>query len=364
MRVRTILLTAMALFVTASARADILIGGAAPMTGRLAWYGEQWQRGAGLAVDDINAAGGLLGQRVVLTLGDDNCDPAQAEALARSLVAREVTAVIGHTCSEAAIAAAPIYEAARVVMITPSASNPALTESGWHHVFRAFGRDDLQGHIAAEYLAREHRSNRIAIVFTEGIYSRGLAAVTKRRLNELGVEEVDFIEVNTASADWTAVADRLKQEAVDVVYSSAHSPDTGLLIRRAADLGYRFKVFGGDAMSLEDFWLIAREDGEGARFTSGPDPRSLPYAKSVVERFRQTGFEPVSFTLYVYAAAQAWGTGGGAGEHAGARGSNASAARGRVRHGARPDRVRREGRRQGVRAVRLVRVERRKVRPA
>jgi branched-chain amino acid transport system substrate-binding protein len=101
---------------TASARAEILIAGAAPMTGRLAWYGEQWERGTELAVQDINAKGGLLGQQIDLLLGDDFCDPAQAVALARSLVAKGVAAVIGHTCSEAAIAAAPVYEAARVIM--------------------------------------------------------------------------------------------------------------------------------------------------------------------------------------------------------------------------------------------------------
>jgi branched-chain amino acid transport system substrate-binding protein len=306
MRARTIFLTAVALLVTMTARADILIATAAPMTGRLAWYGEEWQRGTQLAVDDLNAAGGLLGQRVELTFGDDNCDPAQAVALARSLVARRVAAVIGHTCSEAAIAAAPIYETARVIMIAPSASNPALTESGWRHVFRTFGRDDLQGRIAAEYLAREHAADRIAIVHTEGTYSRGLAAETKRRLNELSVAEVAFIGVNAALADWAAVVERLGEAGVGVVYAPMHGPDAGLLIRSAADLGRTFVVVGGDALNPEDFWMITREAGEGTRFTSGPDPRTFPQAKDVVERFRRTDHEPGAFTLYVYAAVQAW----------------------------------------------------------
>jgi branched-chain amino acid transport system substrate-binding protein len=112
-----------------------------------------------------------------------------------------------------------------------------------------------------------HGSDRIAIVFTESTYSRGLAAETKRRLNELGVEEGAFVGVDTASADWTAVADRLGREAVDVIYVLRPQPDTGLLIRCAADLGHRFEVLGGDAMNTEDFWLIAREAGEGTRFS-------------------------------------------------------------------------------------------------
>lgn len=288
------------------ANAEILIAGAAPMTGRLSWYGENWERGAGLAVRDINARGGLLGQRVELILGDDYCDPEQAVALARSLVARAAAVVIGHTCSEAAIAAAPVYAAARVIMIAPSASNPALTDSGWPNVFRTFGRDDLQGRIAAEHLARDHAAERIAIVFTPGVYSRGLAAEAKRRLNELGIQEVAFLRVDPAAADWSAIADSLAKQGVNVVYSSAHTPDTALLIRHAADLGHRFKVIGGDALGMADFWLIAGGAGEGATFTSGPDPRDNPLAAPVVERFRASGYDPEGFTLYVYAAVQAW----------------------------------------------------------
>ena len=291
---------------TASAWAKILIATAAPMTGRLAWYGEQWERGTELAVQDINAKGGLLGQQIDLLLGDDFCDPAQAVALARSLVAKGVAAVIGHTCSEAAIAAAPVYEAARVIMIAPSASNPALTDSGWPNVFRTFGRDDLQGRIAAEHLARHHASDRIAIVFTPGVYSRGLAAEAKKRLNELGIQEMAFVSVDPAAADWSALVNTLARQGVEVVYSSAHSPDTALLIRHAADLGHSFKVIGGDALNMEDFWIITGQAGEGTIFTSGPDPRASPVAAPVVERFRKSGYDPEGFTLYVYAAVQAW----------------------------------------------------------
>jgi branched-chain amino acid transport system substrate-binding protein len=86
-----------------------------------------------------------------------------------------------------------------------------------------------------------------------------------------------------------------------------HSPDAGLLIRSAADQGRAFLVVGGDAINVEDFWLITGEAGEGTRFTYGPDPRTFPRGKDVVERFRRAGHEPASNTLYVYAAAQAWG---------------------------------------------------------
>src|SRR5690349_9220881 len=112
------------------ARADILVGVAAPLTGQYEWTGELTQHGVELAAEELNAAGGLLGQRVTLALADDYCDPGQAVAAARKLVADKVVAVIGHQCSGAAIAASEIYEAAHIPFVTGNATNPRLTERG------------------------------------------------------------------------------------------------------------------------------------------------------------------------------------------------------------------------------------------
>ena len=118
------------------ARADVLIGLAGPMTGKDAWFGEQMERGAELAVADVNAAGGVLGQQVQLITADDFCDPEQAVAAARKLVSDGVIFVVGHHCSGASIPASEIYEAAGVLMISPTSTNPMLTELGRANVFR------------------------------------------------------------------------------------------------------------------------------------------------------------------------------------------------------------------------------------
>ena len=127
------------------ARAEVLIGLAGPMTGKEAWLGEQFQRGAELAVADLNAAGGVLGQQVQLITVDDFCDPAQAVAAAKKLVSDGVIFVVGHMCSGASIPASEIYEAAGVLMISPYSSNPMLTELGRANVFRVVNRDDAVG---------------------------------------------------------------------------------------------------------------------------------------------------------------------------------------------------------------------------
>ena len=128
-----------------TATAEILIGVAGPMTGKKAWYGEQVERGTAMAVADLNAAGGVLGEQVELITADDFCDPEQAVAAANKLVSDGVIFVVGHYCSRASIPASEIYQAAGVLMISPTSSNPMLTELGRANVFRVLYRDDAVG---------------------------------------------------------------------------------------------------------------------------------------------------------------------------------------------------------------------------
>jgi branched-chain amino acid transport system substrate-binding protein len=136
-------------------QAEILIATAGPMSGDHSWAGEQYERGAGMAVADLNARGGVLGQSVKLIVGDDFCDPDQAMALARKFVSDGVVFVAGHLCSHSSIPAAKVYEEANILMISPGSSSAKLTDEGGSNVFRVDGRDDRQGAMAGDYLA-EH----------------------------------------------------------------------------------------------------------------------------------------------------------------------------------------------------------------
>ena len=136
-----------------SASAEILIGMAGALTGPNAYQGEQQQQGVEVAIADINAAGGVLGQQLRLISVDDACDSGQAIAAAHKLVAEKVAFVVGHQCSGASIPAAGIYERAGIIQMTPASTNPRLTEEGRANVFRICGRDDQQGAIAGAFLA-------------------------------------------------------------------------------------------------------------------------------------------------------------------------------------------------------------------
>ncbi len=119
-----------------SAHAEILIGVAGPITGQDAWVGEEQRQGAEMAVADINANGGVLGENVRLIVGDDACDPDQAVAVANKLVSDGVVFVAGHYCSHSSIPASKVYEKAGVLMISPGSTNPRLTDEGGDNVFR------------------------------------------------------------------------------------------------------------------------------------------------------------------------------------------------------------------------------------
>ena len=183
--------TAAALCAT-DARADVLIGVAGPMTGKDAWFGEQIERGAALAVADLNAAGGVLGEQVQLITADDFCDPDQAVAAANKLVSERVIFVVGHYCSGASIPASEIYASAGILQISPASTNPMLTELGRANVFRVVNRDDANGVLIGNYLADRWPGNKIAILHDGTTYGQGAAEEVKKNLNRRGLTEAIY----------------------------------------------------------------------------------------------------------------------------------------------------------------------------
>jgi branched-chain amino acid transport system substrate-binding protein len=288
------------------ARAEILIGAAGPMTGKLTWIGEQMQRGAEMAVADINAAGGILGQQVRLITADDFCDPEQAVAAAQKLVGDGVVLVVGHYCSGASIPASAVYEAAGILQISPASTNPVLTEQGRANVFRVIGRDDVQGIVAGNYLADHWGDKKIAILHDDTTYGRGLADETKKQLNKRGVTEAIYEAYIPGKNDYSAEITALRAANIAVAYVGGYHAEVALMVRTARDRGYSVQLISGDAMATEEFALIAGPAAEGTLFTFSADPRRNPEAASVVERFRAEGFEPAGYTLLSYGAVQAW----------------------------------------------------------
>ena len=168
---------------------DIVVATAGPMTGGQATFGRQMRDGAVQAIADINAAGGVLGKKLRLEIGDDACDPKQARSVAEKLSSMGVAVTVGHYCSSSSIPASDAYLDGNVLQITPASTNPLFTDRGMWNTFRTCGRDDQQGGFAAAYLAKNFKDKNIAIINDKTTYGKGLADETKKALNAAGVKE-------------------------------------------------------------------------------------------------------------------------------------------------------------------------------
>jgi branched-chain amino acid transport system substrate-binding protein len=288
------------------ALADIVVATAGPMTGPYAAFGEQMKRGAEKAVADINAKGGVLGQKLKLEVGDDACDPKQAVAVANQMVNKKVVLMAGHFCSGSSIPASDVYKEEGILQISPASTNPQLTERGYANVFRMCGRDDQQGIIAADYLVKNYKGKKIAIVHDKQAYSKGLADATKENLNKQGVKEAMYETVTAGEKDYSALVTKLKAANIDVLYYGGYHTEAGLIVRQMRDQGMKTQLISGDALVTDEFWAITGPAGEGTLMTFGPDPRKYAAAKDVVDAFRKGGYEPEGYTLYTYATFQVW----------------------------------------------------------
>src|SRR5215813_12466808 len=291
---------------TAALAEDLTIAVAGPMTGGESAFGRQMKNGAEMAVADLNAAGGVLGKKLTLDIEDDACDPKQARSVAEKIGSSKIPFVAGHYCSSSSIPASEAYADSNVLQITPASTNPLFTERKLWNVARVCGRDDQQGTIAGDYIAKNFKGKNIAILNDKTTYGKGLADETKKALNKAGTTEKMFESYNKGDKDFNAIVSRLKRENIDLVYVGGYHQESGLIVRQMRAQGLKTVLMAGDALADKEFASITGPDAEGTLFTFGPDPRNKPTAKAIVEKFKAKNIDPEGYTLYTYAALQVW----------------------------------------------------------
>lgn len=293
-----------------TAYADIEVATAGPMTGDYAAFGMQMQRGAEAAVEEINAAGGVLGEQLNLNVGDDACDPKQAPAVANDFVSKGVVFVAGHFCSGSSIPASDVYIEEGILQISPASTNPAFTEGpaekGVTTIFRTCGRDDQQGLFAGKWLADNYAGKNIAILHDKSTYGKGVADLTKQVMNENGLQEVMYEAYTAGEQDYTALVTKMKSANIDAIYLGGYHTEGALIARQAAEQGLKAQLIGADSLNTLEFISIAGDAANGVMFSNAAEARNLPTAQAAVEKIRATGFEPEGYTLSTYAAIQAW----------------------------------------------------------
>ena len=289
---------------SSAANAQLKIGVAAPITGPNASFGKQLTDGAEQAVADINASGGILGQQIVLSKGDDASDPKQGVSVANKFVGDGVKFVLGPFNSGVTLPTSKVYEENGILEITPSATNPTITERGMWNIFRTCGRDDQQGAVAADYLAKNFKGKKIAVVHDKTPYGTGLADETKKAMAAKGVKEVLYEGVNTGEKDFSALVTKLKTAGADIVFFGGVYQEAGLLARQMRDQGVKAPLMSGDGIAAEEYGSISGAGAEGTLMTYAPDPRKRPESAAVVAKYKAKNINPEAYTLYTYAGVE------------------------------------------------------------
>mgnify|MGYP006285633955 CR=1 FL=1 len=298
------LVVAAGLGLSGVAEAQVKLGMAGPITGASAAMGVQMKNGVDQAIEDINAAGGILGQKLSVTVGDDVSDPKQGVSIANKFIGDGVKFVVGHFNSGVSIPSSEVYNENGVLQITPASTNPTFTERKMWNVFRTCGRDDQQGEVAANFIVSKLAGRKVAIVHDKTTYGKGLADETKKGINAKGVTEVLYEGVNANEKDYSAVVSKIKQSGADLVYFGGIYTEGGLIVRQMREQGVTALMMGGDGLAAAEFAAVGGPGVEGALMTFGPDPTKRPQAAAVVKAFEAKKINPESYTLYSYAAVQ------------------------------------------------------------
>ena len=296
--------TAACLLMASTARADIVIGLIAPVTGPVAAYGNQVKNGAETAVAEINKKGGILGEKVVLKIADDAGEPKQGVSAANQLIGEGIRFVVGPVTSGVAIPASDVLAENGILMVTPTATAPDLTARGLTNVLRTCGRDDQQAEVAAAYVLAKLKDKQVAVIHDKGAYGKGLADAFKAALNKGGVNEVLYDSITPGDKDFSALVTRLKSEGVEVIYFGGYHPEGGLLARQLKDMSVSATIIGGEGLSNSEYWAIGNDASAGTLFTNASDALKSPDSQAAVAVLKEKGVPPEAFTLNAYAAVE------------------------------------------------------------
>lgn len=280
----------------------IRIGAAGPMTGDQSKMGIDLRNGAELAVDEWNAAGGVLGKKLQLVPGDDQADPKQAVSIANKFINQKVVAVVGHWNSNCSINASTYYNNANIVAISPASTNPRLTRQGYKTIFRVCGTDDQQGGVAAEFVLNALKLKRVAVIHDKTTYGQGLADYFKKAV-EGKVQVVYYDGIQTKDPDYKAVLTSMKAKNPEAYFFGGVYPEAGRLVRQAKEVGMNIPMITGDGVYDPTFVDIAGKSAEGTYVTFGKDPSGLPTSKSFNEKYTAKYGAPGPYSIYAYDAA-------------------------------------------------------------
>ena len=277
----------------------IKVGEYASITGKEASLGQSSHQGTVLAVETINAAGGVLGKKLELITEDTQSKAGESGTAVRKLISRDkVVAILGEVASSRSLEGAPVAQRAKVPMITPASTNPKVTEIG-DYIFRVCFIDPFQGPVMAKFALNTLKAKRIAILSSSSsAYSVGLAKYFKEAFLAGGGQVVAEPKYAEGDKDFKAQLTSIKAAGVDAIFSPGYYNEGALIVKQARDLAITVPVFGGDSWEAEALMELGGKAVEGAFLCShyspqDPSPRVQEFVSAYKARWGN-GFAPDS----------------------------------------------------------------------
>lgn len=286
----------------------IKLGVAGPHSGDLASYGLPTVKAAELIAEHRNAMCGVNGRKIELIIEDDVCKPEVATNTATKLVGEGVHVVLGHICSGATKAALGIYKDSKIVVMSPSATNPGLTQSGdYPNFFRTIASDDAQARLEVDFALDTLKLKKIAVLHDKGDYGKGLAEFAKGFLEKDDRAEVVFYEgITPGAVDYSAVVQKIKQSGAEAVIFGGYHPEASKIVTQMRKKAMQTIFISDDGVKDVTFIKVAGEYAEGVYATGPRDTSENPIAVAAIEAHKKKyGKDPGAFFLNAYAAALA-----------------------------------------------------------
>ncbi|WP_257452565.1 ABC transporter substrate-binding protein [Archangium lipolyticum] len=284
----------------------ILLGQVGSLTGSEATFGISARNGIDLALQETNAAGGVKGKKLAVRVYDSQGKPEEAAQAATRLITQDKVAVIlGEAASSNSMAMAEKAQAAGVPMITPSSTNPAVTQKG-DYIFRVCFIDPFQGFVMAKFARENLKLTRVAVLQdNKSAYSVGLTDVFSRKFSEMGGTIAGTESYSKGDTDFRAQLTALKKTKPQALFVPGYYTDVGIIARQARELGLTVPMLGGDGWESDKLFELGGEAIEGSYYANhysvdNPDPR----VQGFISKYKAAyGAVPDSVAALAYDAA-------------------------------------------------------------
>jgi branched-chain amino acid transport system substrate-binding protein len=282
----------------------IKIGAIGPLSGAASTYGVSVKEGAQLLEKEINAGGGINGKKIQFIFEDDQADPnSSMQAFNKLVDSEKVCAILGPVTSGATLAVAPNATSKQIPMITPTATEPTITNVGGDYMFRGCFVDSFQGDVLGKYASETLKSKTAAVLYNAGSdYSKGIADSFKAKFEGAGGKVGEFLTYNDKDTDFKAQLTKIKTLNPDVIVLPDYYNVVGLIAKQAREMGIQSQFLGGDGWESEELTKIGGDAVNGALYinhyySGDQDPAVKTFVDSYKKEYNK---EPDAFAALSY----------------------------------------------------------------